>query len=167
MRPLIFIYSHDAIFLAVNQESSYLAERRFDDTGEGLFEQLVFDEEYLVKFRELFLDAQSEVTPALSAYLKEVPVEPEYFEMQDFSPDLDYTFTLLMPDDWNFHLFKPVDIKIKQYLVAYIMYRWLETKLPEEAVVYLERATRLLEEIRSLLEKRTRVRRRWHGLWEG
>lgn len=165
MKPLTFIYSHDNIFAAVKQESSLLAVRQYDKEGDGLFEKLVFDEEYLRLFRSLFFEAQAEVTPALSAYMKDVPVEPEYFEVRDFSKDRDYIFYLAMPDDWNFHLTNPVDTKVREFLVAYIMYRWLETKLPEEATVYLNRASDVLENAKNLLEKRTKPIRHSHGFW--
>ena len=166
MRPLTFIYSHDNIFASVKQESSLLAVRRKDENGDSLFENLVFDEAYLILFRQLFFDAQAEVTPALSAYMKEVPVKPEFFETQDFSSNRDYTFYLLMPDDWNFHLSRPLNIKVKQFIVAYIMYRWLETKLPQESAVYLERANSVLGDAKSLLNKMTQPFRRSHGYFE-
>jgi len=165
MKPLIFIFSHDNIFQGVKQESSQLAIRKSDKDGNPMFEQIVFDEAYLPKFRELFFDAQAEVTPAVSRYMRDIPAEPEYFETQDFSKDRDYTFSLLMPDDFNMHMAKPIDIKIKQFLVAYIMYRWLETKLPEESAIYMERANTVLSEAKGLLERRTKPIRRKHRLW--
>jgi hypothetical protein len=165
MKPLIFIYSHDAVFASVKQEASLLAERRFDPEAGSLFEQLVFDEEYLTLFRQLFFEAQAEVTAALSACMKEIPVEAGYFETQDFSKDRDFIFYLAMPDDWNFHLAKPVEIKVNEFLTAYTLYRWLETKLPQEAVAYFGRATAVLEEAKNLLEKRTKPVRHSHGYW--
>ena len=165
MKPLIFIFPHDIIFQGVKQESSQLAIRKSDKEGNPLFEQIVFDEAYLPKFRELFFDAQAEVTPAVSRYMRDVPVESEYFEYQDFSKNRDYTFVLAMPDDFNMHIGKPVDIKIRQFLIAYIMYRWLETKLPDEANVYMERANAVLQEAKGLLERRTKAIRRSHRLW--
>ena len=167
MKPLVFMFSHDNIFAGVKQETSLLAERKFDEDNNSLFEELVFDEEYLIKFRELFFDAQAEVTPALSAYMRDIPVEGGYFEEQDFSSDRDYIFNLLMPDDWNFHLVKPVDIKIRQFLIAYIVYRWLETKLPQEALIYQQRAKDVLQDAKVLLDKRTRPIRREHWFYEG
>jgi len=165
MKPVTFIYSHDNIFQGVKQEASHLAIRKADKDGNSLFEQMVFDEAYLPKFRELFFDAQAEVTPALSAYMKEIPVEPEYFETQDFSKNRDYTFSLIMPDDFNFHLVKPVDIKIRQFLISYIMYRWLETKLPGDAATFFERAGKVLTEVKALLSVRVGRIRRWTGYW--
>jgi len=166
MNPLMFIYAHDAVFASVKSESSLSAERRFDKDGDSLFETLVFDEEYLVQFRQLFFEAQAEVTAAVSGYMKDVPVEPDYFETRDFYEDRDFVFYLAMPDDWNFHLVRPVEIKIKEFLTAYIMYRWLETKLPDEAVVYRERAVSVLKDAKNMLDKRTKPIRHSQGYWE-
>jgi len=166
MKPITFIYSHDNIFASVKQEASLLAERKFDPNGEALFEQIVFDEEYLRLFRQLFFEAQAEVSAALSAYMKDVPVDADYFETQDFYENRDYIFHLVMPDDWNYHLYKPVDIKVKEFLTAYIMYRWLETKLSGEASVYLQRATLVLDEAKTMLNKRTKPIRHSQGFWE-
>jgi hypothetical protein len=165
MKPLIFIYPHDDIFQDVKQESSYLAERMSDKEGNSLFESLVFDEEYLTLFRQLFSDARSQVTPALSAYMKDIPAEAEFYEAQDFTKDRNYEIILAMPDDFNFHLAKPVDAKIRQFLIAYILYRWLETKLPEQAFIYQARAEKILSEAKNLLDKRICAERRWHGYW--
>lgn len=165
MKPLIFIFSHDSIFQGVKQESSQLAIRRSDKDGNPLFEQIVFDEAYFPKFRELFFDAQAEITSAISRYMRDIPAESEYFEAQNFLENRDYDFNLLMPDDFNMHMVKPVNIKIKQFIVAYIMYRWLETKLPDESIIYKERADSVLLSAKGLLERRTRPIRRSHKLW--
>ena len=45
------------------------------------------------------------------------------------------------------------------------MYRWLETKLPEESVIYMERANTVLSEAKGLLERRLKPIRRNHRLW--
>ena len=166
MNPVTFIYSHDNIFTSVKMEASLLAVRRHDKNDNNMFDELVFDEAYLILFRQLFFEAQAEVTVALSAYMKEVPVEPDFFETQDFFENRDYVFHLAMPDDWNFHLNRPVDIKVKEFLVAHIMYKWLETKLPQEAAIYLQRATSVLQDARNMLEKRTKPIRFSHGYWE-
>jgi hypothetical protein len=165
MKPLLFLYPHDDIFQDVKQESSLLAERVNDKEGNSLFESLVFDEEYLTLFRQLFSDARSYVTPALSAYMKDVPVESEFYQAQDFTNDRNFELILSMPEDFNFHLSKPVDARIRQFLVAYILHRWLETKAPEQAEIYRARAEKVLTEAKSLLDKRTGAIRRYHGYW--
>jgi hypothetical protein len=165
MKPLVFIFSCENIFQSVKIEASQFAVRRFDKDGSNLFDELVFDEAYIPTFRELFFDGQAEIIAALSAYTKDVPVDPEYFEAQDFSKDRDFRFELAMDDNFNPHLAKAVDIKIKEFLVAYILYRWLETKTPEYASIYLDRLTKVKEEIKKMLEIKTKPLRRWHGYW--
>lgn len=165
MKPLVFILSCENVFQSVKMEASQFAVRRFDKEGNSLFDELVFDEAYVPKFRELFFDGQSEIVSVLSVYMKNVPVSPEYFETQDFSKDKDFCFELAVSDDFNFHLAKPVDIKIREFLVAYILYRWLETKTPECAAIYFERLAKVKEEIKKMLATKTNPLRRWHGYW--
>lgn len=153
--PITFIYSHDNIFQGVKQESSLYAKNKVDKDGNSLFDNLVFDEAYLTKFREYFFDAQAEITPTVSAYMKDIPTEPAYYEFQDFTKDRDYVFHLLMPEDFDKHMTHSIDIKIRQFMIAYIMYRWLETKLSSDAEIYLGRAEKVKGEAKELLERRT------------
>jgi hypothetical protein len=154
MKTPVFIYSHDSILRGVKQDSSLFSKDRMDDDGNSLFDAIVFDEAYLPKFRELFFDAQAEVTSAVSSYLKDIPVKPAYFEHDDFSKDRDYKLFLLLPDNFTSAMVKPVDIKIRQFLIAYIMYRWLALKQVAEYQLYQARAEGLLEDIKGLLDRR-------------
>lgn len=165
MPILTFIYPHDDIFSAVKQESSQYSIRKTDKDGNPLFETLVFDEAYLPKFRELFFNAQGEIEPRLSAYQKDVPVEPEYFERKDFSKDRDYVVCLNTPDDFNIHLAKPIEDYIFNFLKDWILYKWLETKLPSDAAVFRANCEEYKSDIKSALETRTKPIRRWHGYW--
>jgi len=161
---LTFLFSHDDIFRGVKQESSLLAERRFDPQGSTLFEELVFDEEYLVLFRRLFFEAQANLIPTVSAYLKYNSFNDGFFETQDFTDDRDLSLHLLMPADYHDAYTKATDIKIKEYFIAYIMYRWLETKMPQDAATFLQRSAASLIDIKNNLEKRyspIRRRTRW------
>lgn len=164
MKPLVLVYSHDGVFSSVKQETSLLAVRTFDKEGNTLFEELVFDEAYPEKFRELFLDAQAEILPILSEYMKDRPERPDFFELRDLTDDRDFEVVLLLPDDFITAMYKAVDIKINQALISYIVYRWLETKLSAEAAVFKERFEELLSGIKSLLSKRskpTRINHKW------
>lgn len=164
MEPLIFIYTHDDIFEGVKQESSQLGVRQRDESG-SLFDRLVFDEAYFSKFRELFFDAQSEVAPVVSRYAEEIEANSACFETQDFSTNRDYMFTLFMPDRFMMSMKRPVYICIRQFFIAYILYRWLETKLPDVSSIYLVRANETLLRVKALLEMRSGPTRRAHRLW--
>ena len=155
-----YVFSHDHIAEGMKQESSLFAERKRTQEGETLFEEFVFDEEYYRKFRELFFDAQALVMDRFSAYLQyESAGEPYIFEESAYTIDRDFSFTLLMPCDYNRMYSKNVSIKTREFLIAYIMYRWLETKSPDEAVIYKERADSTLIDARAYLEKRIARRR--------
>ena len=161
---ITFIFSWDDIFRSVKQESSLLAERKVDAAGNSLFNQLVFDEEYEILFKKLFLEAQAYIDDVASAYNKGIPVDADYLETQDFSKERDYIIQLNMPQSIMIQASKAADIKIKQFLVDYIMYVWLRTKLPNEAEIYSIAAQTLLPEIKSQQERRSRkpeLKGRW------
>ncbi|KAA6331769.1 hypothetical protein EZS27_019650 [termite gut metagenome] len=148
---IVYEFTCEDVFECVKRESSLLAERRNDT--EGLFEKLVFDEEYknYGVFEEYFFDARAEIIPVVSAY-----VNPK----EDVPGQKDFFVRLLMPCDFMEAMKEVIGIKIKQFLIAYIMYRWLETKLSQEAAVYYQRATNLLPQIKGYLEKRDRPYKR-------
>jgi hypothetical protein len=162
MKPIVFVFSHDVIFDGVKQESSLLAIRMRDEQGNGLFDEFVFDEDYLTKFRELFFDARAAMDFILSKYMKEVPVDVLYSEAKDFSKERDYEVFLSMPDHWNFHLSSPLNSKIKEFLIAYILWRWLETKDTGRAIIYKSRSESVDEEIKRMLNAFTKPAERPH-----
>ena len=168
---LTFIYPHDDIFDAVKQESSLYSIRQTDRDGNPMFETLVFDEAYLVKFRELFFNAQAQIIPVLSAYQRDIPEEPEYLERKDFSKDRDFTCHLNMPEDFPAQLSRPIEDYIFNFLKDWIMYKWLETKMPDVAGTFYANCVGVdgyggyKSEIKSALNRRLNPTRRWHGYW--
>ncbi len=164
---LFFIYTHDKIQKGVKLETSLLAERRFETDKNGnkksLFEMLVMDEEYDILFKRLFNQAHADVILAIpNAYLRETPTDMQelYSEFPDFSVDRDFSLWLNMSDSFTLQNKKSIDIKIEEYLIADIVYRWLETKSPNDAKAYLVRREKCAEDIRKLLSKRNRSIRR-------
>lgn len=153
MKPLIFTFSHDRIFKGVKQEASLLAERRTDTQGNSLFEDLVFDEEYDIKFRELFSDAQANVVAALSAYMKEIPSDTFYYDNSGITDECDFHLYLFLPEEFLPAMAAPLQSKIREYLTAFILYRWLETKSPADAQMFFERSYRCLEDIQTYPRK--------------
>ncbi|GAB6119221.1 hypothetical protein [Dysgonomonas termitidis] len=164
MKLLTFIFSHEQVFRAVKQESSQLAVRRQDKNGNPLFEQLVFDEAYLPRFRELFFHAQGQVAPVLAAYQKDIPVNVSYFERADFTTDRDYIVYLGMDDDFNMHMARPVEDYIFHFIKDWIMYEWLKDKSPDDASVYLAGTGKYRTDIMIGLAQKINVRRR-RGYW--
>jgi len=157
---LNIVQTHDEIFKGVKQESSLLAERRTDNQGTPTFDELVFDEEYLILFRDLFFDARSNVESACSAYFY---APDDLFESQNFENQKDFVLQLHIHHFLQ-QMYNNVCMKMKSYLVAYIMYRWLETKLPQEASIYLTRAETHLQDMKRYMEMRTK-QRKIKGSW--
>ena len=65
-----------------------------------------------------------------------------------------FAITLEFPDDHIKQTHQPMLVKMREYLISYIVYRWLENKIPEIAAVYLNKAEGALSGIKSLCEKR-------------
>jgi hypothetical protein len=148
----------------VLEESSHFAARQRDREGNVLFEEFVFDEGYETKFRSYFYSAQGELTEYLSAYLKFMPTASELIETDKAGRE-DWVMQLLMPCAFNEALAGPVGFKIEDFVENYIMYRWLETKSPEAATVYMATSNKLKSEINANLNKRSCSVERPNGYW--
>lgn len=158
---LTIIQTHDEIFKGVKQESSLLAARLSEAPGTPTFENIVFDEERLILFRDLFFDGRSNVESACSAYF--MVQDDTYFDSQNFDSQKDFILQLEITDFLQ-QMANNVNMKMKYYLIAYVMYRWLETKLPNEAATYYARAETHLQDMKRYLEMRT-MRRKIKQNW--
>lgn len=150
----LFTFTKDEIFDAVKTESSLFAERQFTDKGDPLFKQVVFDEQYsevIPLFREVFFEAQSEIINIMpSSVLKDCQCT---FIDNDAPDDFTFALNLNCMSNYNSAYFKVITVKVKEALVCYIMYRWLETKMPNEAATYKGRFLQLLDVIRKNVKR--------------
>ena len=152
-----FFFTKESILKGVKQELSLYAERIKDSDGNILFDELVFDEEYKSKLRELMLDAEAKIIDRFSAYMKYERLDTASFHEEIGEDDYDkIEFTLLMPCAFNAQYGRLVSIKTREFIVAYISYRWLEVKMREDAVTFKFRADEALMDARAYLEKRSR-----------
>jgi hypothetical protein len=85
------------------------------------------------------------------------------FESQNFDSEKDFVLQLEIKDFLQ-QMANNISMKMKYYLIAYIMYRWLETKLPQEAATYYARAETHLQDMKRYMEMRT-MRRQIKGSW--
>jgi hypothetical protein len=164
---LFFIYTHDEIQKAVKLETSLLAERRKKQAPDGsetiMFDELVMDEEYDILFRRLFLDGHAEVVMRIpSRYLADTPTDLQsvFTEYPDFRQDRDFGLWLSMHEGFPMQYRKSIDIKLQQFLIDYICYRWLETKSPEDAATYFSRLDKTIEDVQRMLIRTTTPIRR-------
>lgn len=152
----ILIYTHDRIQKGVKEETSYLAMRRKDETGAEMLTELVMDEQYETLFKRLFNDAHAEVMLRIPAsYLTGTPTDlnPIYTEFPDFRQDRDFCLYLKMHNDFPQQYLKSVDIKILQFLIDYVCYRWLETKSPNDSQTYFGRLAKTQQDILRLISR--------------
>jgi hypothetical protein len=151
------------VFAAVKQEASLYSIRQKNKEGESMFESLVFDEAYLIKFRELFFNAQAQITPILAAYKKDDG--SGFFERKDFSKNRDFTCHLCMPENFNEHMARPLEDHIFNFLKDWIMYKWLETKATDTAAIFAANCEGYKSDIRTALNSRRVPILRAHGYY--
>jgi hypothetical protein len=157
----------DNIQKQVEMETSLLAERRRrefkDGTSEELLDELVMDEEYEILFKRLFNEGGAEVVKGISSnYLVGTPTDMEavWREFPDFSQDRDFYLWLNMHDDFVLQYKKSIQVKLQQFLIDYVCWRWLETKSPDDAKTYLARLGVTMGDIQKLLIRKERPLRR-------
>jgi len=168
MKLLYFIFTHDLIQKAVKLETSLLAERRKREmtTGqsEELLDELVMDEEYEILFKRLFSEAHAEVMLRIPAHcVADTPTDlnPLYNEFPDFRQDRDFVLFLNMIDDFPYNYTKSIDIKLQQFLIDYVCYRWLETKSPTDAGTYFSRLDKTQKDILTFINRKKTPMKRW------
>ena len=154
----LFGFTKQEIFDAVKTESSLFAQRQVTDKGDPLFVSLVFDEQYsevVPLFRGLFFEAQAEIIKVIPDSLLK---DSQCTFVEEFAPD-NFTFCLSFSPGtaarYNCAYFKIITIKVKEALVSYIMYRWLETKAPQFAAIYQNRFNSVLSDIRKNMRRTT------------
>ena len=157
---IVLIYTNHNIFSGVKAETSLLAARRFRETTQGeasMFDELVFDEEYEVMFKRLFSQAHAEVMKYIPPqYIDDTPTDIDvvYREFADFSQEDDWVLYLGVQGGFIGQYRKSIDIKIEQFLIDYICWRWLETKSPTDAIFYLNRLEPTMRDVLRLLARR-------------
>ena len=154
-----FTYTKEEIQDAVIMETSYIAERQanmttpqFADGSANLYEVLhILDEHYQDLYERYLQEATAEIvllipTRNLAKYPDTIPEETVIISV---------TF-----EDYPGHLLTALRIKIKQYIIEYILWQWFRTKLSSIANVFYEALEGTKEEIKKLLSRRIRPFRR-------
>lgn len=159
---IYFIFTHDLIQKGVKMETSYLAVRRKQQTASGemteMLNELVMDEDHQILFKRLFLQAQSDIISNISVnYLADTPTNLNSLNsnFSDFRDDRDFALFLNMHNDFPLQYKRSIAVKLEQYLIDSVCYRWLETKSPDDAQTYQERLDPTLKEIKILLVRKT------------
>jgi hypothetical protein len=150
----IFRHTSDSIQQAVKRETSYIAERTED------FEKIVYDEEYFMQFRDDFLQARANIIEETLAYSKNLDLETTYFDSTDYDMEKDFVLILEFPDNQTKQIFQPMTVRMREYIVNHIVAKWLDTKLPQLAEMYHQRASENLLKVKRYCEMRREPLRR-------
>lgn len=156
----IFTSTQEEIQKAVAMESSILGVRTKDNNGDTMLDELVLDQAYELFLRQYFLDARSRLIMDFQAYTKNIDPGTVYFDSEDATSYTDFVFAVDLPETFNKNMLIPITTNIKEFIVAYIMYRWLETKMPNIAGVYKSRTDAIVEVLKTLFNARTALLRR-------
>lgn len=159
---IYFVFTHDLIQKGVKMETSYLAmlkKQQTDDPAiDAMLDKMIMDEDHEILFKRLFLQAHSDIISKISVnYLKDTPTDLQSIStnFSDFREDRDFCLFLNMHCDFPLQYKKSIEVKLEQYLIDCICYRWLETKSPNDAVTYKSRLEPTLQEIQKLLIRKT------------
>lgn len=163
---ITLFYTEGDIFKAVKEDSSHLAKRTKDGNGDSLFEDIVYDEAYMINFKRVFLQARANIIEACMAYIKSIPSSAEYVDNQNFDTNKDFVVQLDMPETFAVQASQIIDSNIRTYLVAYILYIWLKDKLPNVAGIYYSELDELLKSVKSAMNMRTKPIRTRGSLYE-
>lgn len=159
---IIHLFKKRYIKEAVVQETSYIAERQTSlelpqhkDGRNNLFEQLfIFDDHQQTLFDRYFIEAKAQMMMLIPpAYMIEVEPPTDY-EAGDEIIGLEII-------NYPNNFVDSLKVKMQQYIIDYIIWRWLETKLPQLSRTFYDRLQTSQRDISSLLTKRTREMRRY------
>ena len=130
-----FVFSEESISRAVEEETTRAGKLARDNEGQSLLDDAVMDEEQAILFRRLFLETRAETLLFLSPWM--INAREGDFDANNFDDERDFSVVL---DTTGRDMAMIVDAKVREFIVAYIAYRWMETRLPGSASVVLARA---------------------------
>lgn len=144
----------------VENETAIIARGQKDDKGNSLFSSFVFDEDQYSLFRVYFKEAAEKAIDKCSAYIRNMPVRLGEDDEDARHLDEDFYAILEMPREFSNVEAAGVNQAIYQHLIAFVVYRWLESKIPNLSTVYFNRSEQNLQDLSSRLERRVRPFRR-------
>lgn len=139
----------------VEHETTDLAKNRTDRQNLPLLDQLILDADQTLLFRTYFREACTIAHDKCAAYTKHFPAYNGEDDADTTRLDEDFYAVLLMPETFPISASQAIDRAIYNHLIAHVIYRWLELKLPDEARIFKLRSEQNLFDLSSRLERRT------------
>lgn len=155
-----FWYKIDELFNDIYGRTSYLGARRKKDTGESLIDEISFSEdEAKTLYKSYLQNAQSEVYDDLTKYVMRTVVDATTYEydrdtdingVADSEGSVYYMFEMLSAD---LRLVGAVDTAIREALINYVIWKWLEIAYPNEAQIYANGYLASMSKVRERFAK--------------
>lgn len=144
----------------VEHETTDLAKGRTDQQGKPIFDILIMDTDQNLLFRTYFREAAAIAHDKCSAYTKHSPACIGEDDADVTHLDEDFYIILAMPDTFSIPTSSLIDRAIYNHLIAWTIFRWLETKLPNEAQLFRLRSEQSLSDLSTRMERRTTLLQR-------
>lgn len=165
MQLLDIYITSKTIFQRSQHEITELARRRTDQQGHTLYPLLVMDDDHYLIFRDYFREASAQIKEKCTAYIKNNPVILGEDTNDITGMDENLFLTLHLPQTFSTIMAQNIHNAIYNFLIAWVIYRWLEYKLPQEAILFRQKADTHLSNLNTLLEIRIRPVRRPYNLF--
>ena len=158
---ITYLFNKEYIKQAVIQETSYVAERQQNlelpqhkDGRNNLFEQLfIFDDHQQTLFDRYFDEAYSKLIGHVpTGYLRDAE------QIEDYKDGDKVLF--LSIESYPLSFKDALKVEMDKFIIEYIIWRWLASKLPKIAGEFYESMQTSLESVSSLMMRRTRMMRR-------
>lgn len=149
----------------VEQETTLLALIYLKRGQSQIYDNIVMDADTLLIFRTYFKEASEKVRDKCLAYSKYNRTEKGEDDNNITQLDEDFFLTLHLPDNFPNIIASGIDRAIFAYLTFFVIYRWLETKLPQEALLFKTRSDQNLIDLSSRLEIRYKPLKRPYRLY--
>lgn len=134
----IFAYNVEDIKLEITKRSSYLGKMRGDKEHADFITRMSLTEGESFLSDEMLEDAIHEVYEWLQAFGRDVEI-PYEVKTDTVTGKDKVIFTLQPRNWWDRAAFGRVERYIKEALINYVLYRWLEMVKPDEAELYYKK----------------------------
>lgn len=155
MKILDIFISAKEIQQRVEHETVLIAKQRTDQQGRPLYDQLVMDADSALLFRSCFREAATKAQDKCAAYTKNSPASNGEDDANVMQADEDFYAILALPETFPLSVSCLIDQAVYNHLIAWVLFRWYETKLPAEAQIFRLRSEQNLSDLTSRLERRT------------
>lgn len=163
MKRYLFNFTADKILSEAKNITMSIGASRLKQDGSTMFREISLTEDDDILFQRFLKDANAHLLEKLSAYLFKCEEENEDYDICDLDPnnrvaDDDLRlYRLCYPCEFetehSIQQIQVIDNYMIQFLIYYVIYRWLLIKYPEEAQTYLLLSNEFIDKVISAINR--------------